>query len=95
MHKFLLGYFICLFGIVKLNSQNVKAFYIGHSLSDQIPDMVKSLSDDHPTVSFNDWKYQSVPGAPLRWNWQAKDRNDYNINPPYYYGYYHHYRWEY
>jgi hypothetical protein len=51
--------------------------------------MVKSLSDDHLTVSFDDWKYQSVPGAPLRWNWQAKDRNDYNINPPYYYSYYH------
>jgi len=89
MRKILLGYFIFLFAVVKVSSQNVKAFYIGHSLSDQIPDMVKSLSDDHPAVSFDDWKYQSVPGAPLRWNWQAKDRNDYNSNPPYYYSYYH------
>ncbi|HLO55563.1 MAG TPA: hypothetical protein VK169_14815 [Saprospiraceae bacterium] len=27
-------------------TQGIKAFYIGHSLSDQIPDMVQSLADD-------------------------------------------------
>lgn len=69
--------------------QNVKAFYIGHSLSDQIPDMVASLSDDHSEVSFENWVYQTIPGAPLRWNWQAKDRNDFNPIEPFLYGYYH------
>lgn len=43
--------------IVMLNAQPKNAFYIGHSLSDQIPDMVKSLSDDMFAVEF-DWAYQ-------------------------------------
>lgn len=72
----------------KAYAQEVKAFYIGHSLSDQIPDMVQSLADDHENTEF-DWVYQSIPGAPLRWQWQRKDLNDYGINPPYYYGFYH------
>ncbi|HMU05804.1 MAG TPA: hypothetical protein PJ990_19355, partial [Saprospiraceae bacterium] len=37
-------------------TQEVKAFYIGHSLSDQIPDMVQSLADDHENTEF-DWAY--------------------------------------
>ncbi len=65
-----------------LSAQNVKAFYVGHSLSDQVPDMTKSLSDDDPSVSMN-WVYQSIPGAPLRWQWQRKEANDYTGNPPY------------
>lgn len=68
-------------------AQPQKAFYIGHSLSDQIPDMVKSLSDHHPFVNF-DWVYQSIPGAPLRWQWQRKENNDYTPNYPYYAGFY-------
>lgn len=68
-------------------AQPQKAFYIGHSLSDQIPDMVKSLSDYHPSVSF-DWVYQSIPGAPLRWQWQRKENNDYGPNYPYFAGFY-------
>jgi hypothetical protein len=63
--------------------QKINAFYIGHSLSDQIPDMVKSLSNDHESNIFN-WAYQWIPGAPLRWQWQRKTANDYNPNPPYY-----------
>lgn len=70
-----------------MNSQDVNAFYVGHSLSDQIPDMVKSLADDHANVNF-DWVYQSIPGAPLRWQWDRKDANDYYANPPHYYGFY-------
>ncbi|MEZ5059221.1 MAG: T9SS type A sorting domain-containing protein [Saprospiraceae bacterium] len=68
-------------------AQEVKAFYVGHSLSDQIPDMVKSLADDHQNANF-DWVYQSIPGAPLRWQWQRKREDDYEPNPPYYYGFY-------
>lgn len=68
-------------------AQPQNAFYIGHSLSDQIPDMVKSLSDDHPNVEF-DWAYQSIPGAPLRWQWDRKKEKDYPENPPYYYSFF-------
>jgi len=68
-------------------SQSPKTFYIGHSLSDQIPDMVQSLSDDHAEVDFS-WIYQSIPGAPLRWQWDRKDAMDYNLNPPRFYGFY-------
>lgn len=72
---------------VVIKAQNVNAFYVGHSLSDQIPDMVKSLADDHVKADF-DWVYQSIPGAPLRWQWARKDANDYTSNPPHYYGFY-------
>jgi hypothetical protein len=77
---------ICLFHVDEIQSQ--KAFYIGHSLSDQIPDMVKSLADDHPDVSFQ-WAYQSIPGAPLRWQWERKEANDYDANPPQFFPFYH------
>ena len=70
-----------------MHAQNVKGFYVGHSLSDQIPDMVKSLADDHLGVDF-DWAYQSIPGSPLRWQWERKEANDYVPNPPFYYGFY-------
>lgn len=78
---------LIIFNTLTLKAQDVKAFYVGHSLSDQIPDMVKSLADDHENVSFN-WVYQGIPGAPLRWQWDRKDAKDYNSNPPYYYGFY-------
>ena len=84
-------FFFIMFLIVFMASaqaQNTqKAFYIGHSLSDQIPDMVKSLADDHPIVAF-DWVYQSIPGAPLRWQWDRKAADDYNDIPPHHYGFY-------
>jgi len=69
-------------------AQHQQVFYVGHSLSDQIPDMCKSLSDDHAQVSM-DWRYQWIPGAPLRWQWQRMAAQDYNGNPPHYYGFYH------
>lgn len=69
------------------HAQSPRTFYIGHSLSDQIPDMVQSLSDDHNEVDFS-WVYQSIPGAPLHWQWARKDANDYNNNPPQFYGFY-------
>lgn len=70
-----------------LQSQDYKAFYVGHSLSDQIPDMVKSLAADHYSADF-DWVYQSIPGAPLRWQWDRKDAMDYYPIDPHYYGFY-------
>jgi hypothetical protein len=87
MKSFLLIVSVLLSSTLLIGQSNIKAFYIGHSLSDQIPDMVKSLADDHPDVGF-DWAYQSIPGAPLRWQWQRKDANDYEGNPPYYYAFY-------
>ena len=81
---FLLLIFLSAF---QIKAQNTKAFYVGHSLSDQIPDMVKSLANDHPSLNF-DWVYQSIPGAPLRWQWERKDADDYTPNPPHYYGFY-------
>jgi hypothetical protein len=68
-------------------AQTPKTFYVGHSLTDQIPDMVQSLSDDHTSVDFS-WVYQSIPGAPLRWQWDRKDADDYYPIPPNYYGFY-------
>jgi hypothetical protein len=64
-----------------LGLNNMSAFYIGHSLSDGVIDMVKSLSDNNSNVNFN-FRYQTIPGSPLRWNWQAKGRNDYPVNSP-------------
>lgn len=67
--------------------QHLNTFYIGHSLSDGVVDMVNSLSADDPEVGMT-FKYQTIPGSPLRWNWQAKERNDYGINLPFYSGFY-------
>jgi hypothetical protein len=69
-------------------AQHQQVFYVGHSLSDQIPDMCKSLSEDHALASM-DWRYQWIPGAPLRWQWQRWAANDYDPAPPHYYGFYH------
>lgn len=83
------GYFIAvmmMFSSIVFSQNNQKAFYVGHSLSDQIPDMVKSLAIDHSDVNF-DWVYQSIPGSPLRWSWDHG--SSYTSNPPYYYGYNH------
>jgi hypothetical protein len=70
-------------------AQSPKTFYIGHSLSDQIPDMVASLSNDHPELSFDDWRYQTIPGSPLRWSWETKDRDDYSPAHPFLYPFHH------
>lgn len=77
---------LCVFAPLLLPAQSPRTFYIGHSLSDQIPDMVQSLSDDHDETVFS-WAYQSIPGAPLRWQWDRKDADDYEGNPPQFYGF--------
>lgn len=87
--KYLLILIVAMLSFVSLKAQDTRAFYIGHSLSDQIPDMVASLSQNHSEVSFNNWVYQSIPGAPLRWQWQRKDAQDYNPIHPFHYGFYH------
>lgn len=70
-----------------ISAQSPRTFYVGHSLSDQIPDMVQSLSKDHPTLDFS-WVYQSIPGAPLRYQWERKIEQEYPTIDPNYYGFY-------
>jgi hypothetical protein len=48
-------------------AEPIKAFYIGHSLASDIPDMVQSLARDSGTPF--GFKEQNIPGAPLRWQW--------------------------
>lgn len=86
--KLVLLFLIPFFSTFLRSQDNLKAFYIGHSLSDGIIDMVNSLSADHPSLDFS-FRYQTIPGSPLRWNWQAKDRDDYTVNNPFYCGFYH------
>ena len=69
------------------NAQTLKAFYIGHSLSDQIAEMVQSLTDDTEGVYF-DWRYQSIPGAPLIYQWERMAADDYTAHPPHIYPFY-------
>lgn len=59
----------------------LNTFYIGHSLSDQIPDIIMAVSNDQDANSFH-FVYQSIPGAPLRWQWDHVD--DYDENPPHF-----------
>lgn len=48
----------------------VNAFYIGHSLTSDIPDMVQSLAASAPASAGRfTFKEQFIPGAPLRWQW--------------------------
>ncbi len=78
---------ILVFSCINLDGQTPKTFYVGHSLTDDIPDMVQSLSDNHASVDFS-WVYQSIPGAPLRWQWDRKSAMDYTNTPPHFYGFY-------
>lgn len=46
----------------------INAFYIGHSLSDGVPDMVWGLTQGEEVVQF-DFGYQRINGSPLRHQW--------------------------
>lgn len=48
---------------------DVNAFYIGHSLESDIPDMVMALAGSE----FR-FREQNIPGAPLRWQWEEATR---------------------
>jgi hypothetical protein len=56
----------------------IRAFYIGHSLNSDIPDMVASFASggcaggDAKSITFRE---QFIPGAPLRWQWGERDRD--------------------
>lgn len=56
-------------------SESLNVFYIGHSLLSDIPGLTRSLveSDRKSRLSL---RHQDIPGASLRWQWEAKDRKD-------------------
>lgn len=58
---------LCL--LLAVQTSNVNAVYIGHSLISDIPDMVMAISG--PKFKF---KEQFIPGAPLRWQWEEPTR---------------------
>ncbi len=64
-----------------------KTFFIGHSLTDYLPEMVHSLTEQAGTAQF-DWAFQSIPGAPLRWQWFRMEENDFHSNPPHFVGFF-------
>ncbi len=46
----------------------IKAFYLGHSLSDGVPEMVWGLAKETKKTAF-DYGYQRINGTPLRHQW--------------------------
>lgn len=65
----------------RASGDEIRAFYIGHSLTSDIPGMTRALvqSDGHTKFSF---RHQDIPGAPLRWQWEEKDRKS-DFEPQY------------
>lgn len=61
-------------------------FFIGHSLMSEIPGMTKSLVEKNPRYRFG-LRHQDIPGSPLRYHWEQKDRPD--MGEPIYGGRYH------
>lgn len=61
-------------------------FFIGHSLMSEIPGMTKSLVEKDPRQRFG-LRHQDIPGSPLRYHWDQKDRPD--MGEPIYGGRYH------
>lgn len=88
--KITLYLFVCFF-IGLAHTQNtathlpVRVFYLGHSLTDYLPEMIDSLADPQ---SF-DWAFQSIPGAPLRWQWQRMLADDFESYHPHSVAFYH------
>ncbi len=57
------------------SQDRMNVFFIGHSLMSDLPGMTRSLTERHAGVRFS-LRHQDIPGAPLRWQWEAKDRNE-------------------
>lgn len=55
--------------------KTIKAFYIGHSLSDGIPEMVWGLTRN--AADKFEYRYQRINGSPMRhqWNQMLKEKN--------------------
>lgn len=58
-----------------LGARDVNAFYIGHSLISDVPDMTASLAASAPASAGRmRFKEQFIPGAPLRWHWDQVEK---------------------
>lgn len=60
-------------GLAQTNTEVVRAFYIGHSLTSDIPGMTRALANSDGRIRFS-FRHQDIPGAPLRWQWEEKER---------------------
>ncbi len=81
MQKILLTIFLLtFFNVVRTQSNSINGFYVGHSLTDYIGEMVRGLASSDSEVDFN-FSYQQILGSPLRWQWQAIHRQDYTNSP--------------
>lgn len=65
---------------------NIRAFYIGHSLSNPIVGRVHSLAHHHEKAEFS-IRYQTNPGSSLQQSWEIRNEG-YAAIEPYYAGYY-------
>lgn len=63
----------CVLPVSAEEKNTIRAFYVGHSLTSDVPSMVKGLADRNEQVKFS-FRHQDIPGAPLRWQWEEKDR---------------------
>ncbi len=57
------------------SGRDIRAFFIGHSLMSDIPGMTRALAESDGRTRFN-FRHQDIPGAPLRWQWDAQSRRD-------------------
>lgn len=58
-----------------LAQDRMNTFFIGHSLMSDLPGMTRSLVERHAGQRFS-FRHQDIPGAPLRWQWEAGDRKE-------------------
>jgi hypothetical protein len=79
----LAGFMAC---CAALAADSHRVFYIGHSLMSEIPGMTKALVESDRRSRFS-LRQQEIPGAPLRWQWEEKDRG--STFEPHYGGRYH------
>ncbi|MCC5877874.1 MAG: hypothetical protein JJU11_16765 [Candidatus Sumerlaeia bacterium] len=77
--------FLCLTSLstAQTEPREINAFYIGHSLISDIPDMVMALAAAHPDAGAFTFREQNIPGAPLRWQWDEQDRDTEIVEPTY------------
>ena len=68
---------LCVFALMSSASaqDRMNVFFIGHSLMSDLPGMTRSLTERHARQRLS-LRHQDIPGAPLRWQWEAKDRSD-------------------
>ncbi|MFN4243910.1 MAG: hypothetical protein ACK4PI_11830 [Tepidisphaerales bacterium] len=51
----------------------IRAFYLGHSLASDLPDLVRALCQATPGVELS-CRDQNIAGSPLRWTGEERDK---------------------